>query len=286
MIAFLGMGLLGSNFVRALRRRGEEVQVWNRTERRARALEETGARAFASPADAVRGAARVHLALSDDAAVDAVLEAARPGLEPGALIVDHTTTSAPGAASRAALWKERNVDFLHAPVFMGPQNALDGTGIMLVSGDDGVIGRALPYLAAMTGKVQELGPRTDAAAAFKLMGNLFLMFVHMGCAEVLALSTALGVPHGEALGLFEFFKPGGAVEPRVKRMIEGRFADPSWELRMARKDARLMQEAATGAGVTLPVLPAIAARMDAVIAEGFGASDWTAVAKDSVAKRL
>jgi 3-hydroxyisobutyrate dehydrogenase len=286
MIAFFGMGLLGSNFVRALRRRGEEVRVWNRTASRAKALEDCGAVAFDDPAEAARGATRVHLTLSDDAAVDDVLEKARPGLAAGTLILDHTTTSALGAANRVAHWRQRGIDFVHAPVFMGPQNAHDGTGIMLVSGEDALVERAVPFLTPMTGKVQRLGARPDAAAAFKLLGNLFLMFVHMGCAEVLSLSNALGVPHAEALTLFEFFKPGGVVEPRVKRMIEGRFDDPSWELQMARKDARLMMEAAASANEELAVLPAIAARMDAVIADGHGASDWTVVAKDSVSRDI
>src|SRR5690348_7816408 len=102
MIAFFGMGLLGSNFTRAWLARGEQVQVWNRTEAKARALEADGAKAFADPAEAARGAARVHLSLSDDAAVDAALEAARPGLGPDVVIVDHTTTSATGTAARAA----------------------------------------------------------------------------------------------------------------------------------------------------------------------------------------
>src|SRR6185295_19693303 len=96
MIAFFGMGLLGSGFVRAYRRRGEDVHVWNRSPDKARALEADGARAFADPAEAARGAARVHLTLSDDAAVDEVLERAAPGLSPGVVIVDHTTTSATG----------------------------------------------------------------------------------------------------------------------------------------------------------------------------------------------
>ncbi len=61
MIAFLGTGLLGSNFVRAMRRRGLEVQVWNRSPARARALEADGARAFDDPAAAVAGASRVHV---------------------------------------------------------------------------------------------------------------------------------------------------------------------------------------------------------------------------------
>src|SRR5262245_55145324 len=111
MIAFFGMGLLGANFVKALRRRGEEVQVWNRTPARASALEAIGARAFAEPADAARGAARVHLALSDDAAVDELLERARPGFAPGVVIVDHTTTSQSGAAERARRFTERGIAF-------------------------------------------------------------------------------------------------------------------------------------------------------------------------------
>src|SRR5262245_65626614 len=100
MIAFFGMGLLGSNFVHALRRRGEDVQVWNRTPDKAKALEAVGARAFADPAECARGAARVHLTLTDDTVVDDVLERARPGIAATTVIVDHSTTSAPGAAAR------------------------------------------------------------------------------------------------------------------------------------------------------------------------------------------
>src|SRR5580704_2513150 len=147
MIAFFGMGLLGSNFVRAYRRRGEDVHVWNRSAEKARALEADGAQAFADPAAAAEGAARVHLTLSDDAAVDEVLERARPGLSPGVVIVDHTTTSTTGTRARAERWQERGVEFQHAPVFMGPQNALEGTGIMLASGDLDRVERLRPALS-------------------------------------------------------------------------------------------------------------------------------------------
>src|SRR5262249_31918276 len=135
MIAFLGTGLIGSGFVRAMRRRGIDVRVWNRTTAKARALESCGAHAFDDPAAAVRDAARVHVALSDDDAVDGVLDRIGGELSEGAFLIDHTTTSPTGAAARTARWKARGVRFLHAPIFMGPQNALDGTGVMLASGD-------------------------------------------------------------------------------------------------------------------------------------------------------
>jgi glutamyl-tRNA reductase len=63
MIAFIGMGLLGSNFVRAMLRKGDQVQVWNRTAAKAKALEADGAKAFDGVADAVNGAGRIHRTL-------------------------------------------------------------------------------------------------------------------------------------------------------------------------------------------------------------------------------
>jgi 3-hydroxyisobutyrate dehydrogenase len=282
MIAFLGTGLLGTGFTRALRRRGEDVHVWNRTAARARVLESDGARAFDEPAEAARGATRVHLALSDDAAVDDVLERARPSLTASTLIVDHTTTTASGAAARSARWAERGIPFLHAPVFMGPQNALESTGIMLVSGDRARVAGARDALAAMTGKLLDLGERVDAAAAFKLLGNNFLMALTLGFADFLALAKALDVPRADAAGLFDHFNPGMSVKARLERMLSGKYDEPSWELSMARKDARLMSEEAARAGVPLALLGAIMQRMDAVIAEGHGGDDWTVVAKDAL----
>lgn len=275
MIAVLGTGLLGSGFTRAFLRRGETVHVWNRTPARAQGLEADGARAFASAADAVRGADRVHLLLSDDAAVDAVLAAAQPTCR----IFDHSTTSTAGVLARTAAWRGQ---YQHAPVFMGPQNALESTGLMLISGDRASVDAARPLLARMTGKLLDLGERVDAAAAFKLLGNLFLMAFTAGCADMLALAKAMRVPPPDAAALFEHFNPGLALGARLKRMIDANYETPSWELAMARKDARLAQAEADAGGIALALLPAIAARMDAVIAEGHGRHDWTVIAKDFV----
>ena len=77
-IASLGTGLLGSAFVEAALKRGDDVTVWNRTTHKARALEAFGARVADSPAGAARDVARVHLVLSDDAVVEEVIAALRP----------------------------------------------------------------------------------------------------------------------------------------------------------------------------------------------------------------
>ncbi len=282
MIAFLGTGLLGSNFVRALLQKGESVQVWNRTPAKAQALEAYGAKAFGTPGEAVRGADTIHLTLKDDASVDQVLAQASAGLKPGATIIDHTTTSMPGAIDRTRRWAEAGFPYQHAPVFMGPQNALDSTGTMLVSGDQDLIARLEPALARMTGKVLNFGPEPGRAAAMKLLGNCFLVALTAGTADTLSLAKSLDVPLADLTTLFSTWNPGALLPARLQRMSGGDFSKPSWELSMARKDTQLFLEAADRAGRHLAVIPAIAVEMDKWIARGHGGDDWTVIAKDAV----
>jgi 3-hydroxyisobutyrate dehydrogenase len=275
MLTILGTGLLGSGFARALLGKGERVQVWNRSPERAAALEAHGARAFTDAAEAARGADRVHIVVSDDAAVESVLAAAK--LAPGTLVIDHTTTSTEGSRTRSL---RGDLVYMHAPVFMGPQNALESTGLMLLSGERARVERVTPLLAPMTGKLIDLGERVDAAAAFKLMGNTFLMGFTAAIGDLIGLGKALGVSPAEAIGLFDHFNPGSATTARAKRMASGDYRSASWELAMARKDARLVQAEADLAEVSLLLVPAIAAKMDALIARGHGHEDWTVIAKD------
>ncbi|MBS1664030.1 MAG: NAD(P)-dependent oxidoreductase [Bacteroidetes bacterium] len=277
MVTFLGMGLLGSNFVRALINKGEEVRVWNRTASKAAALEQYGAKPFENIVDAVKGAGIVHLTLKDDATVDSVLSMAAPGLQPGVAIIDHTTTSMPGAIQRTAQWKERGITYLHAPVFMGPKEALEGKGFMLVSGDQDVVSRYTPVLSGMTGKLLNFGGETGRAAAMKLVGNNFLVCLNAGLADTLSLARALQVPVSDMSTLFENWNPGNSLLFRMGKMSGGDYSQPSWELDMARKDTGLFMSAAEQAGIQLSVIPAIARLMDHWIGKGHGEEDWTVI---------
>jgi 3-hydroxyisobutyrate dehydrogenase len=282
MKAFLGTGLLGANFVKAMLHRGEQVQVWNRTAAKARALENDGAKAFEDVSKAVNGVDIIHLTLKDDATVDDVLGKASPGFSPGAVIYDHTTTSVEGAKERTANWKAKGYTYLHAPVFMGPPNALESTGFMLVSGDQDVIEKARPELSKMTGKLINLGLAEGKAAGMKLTGNLFLLTLTAGISDTLALAKTLGISGDELLGLFDSWNPAAAMPARLKKIIGGNFEQPSWELNMARKDAGLMLAEANKGHTQLTVIPAIADEMDRWIEKGYGSNDWSVIAKNNV----
>jgi 3-hydroxyisobutyrate dehydrogenase-like beta-hydroxyacid dehydrogenase len=278
-IAFLGAGLIGGGMVRGALARGEQAIVWNRSLDKARALAGAGARVAPGPREAVEGAARVHLALNDDAAVDAVLDQAAPGIGRDVLVIDHTTTSAAGTAERAAACERRGIAFLHAPVFMSPAMCEKAKGLMLCAGPRDRFERAEPALAAMTGEVWWVGERPDLAAAHKLFGNAMIAAIVGGLADVFTMASALGIPPEDAHALFSRFKPGLTVDLRGAKMARGDFS-PTFMLSMARKDVRLMLEAAGDR--PLAVLPGLAARMDQVIAAGRGADDFGALAADAV----
>lgn len=278
-IAFLGTGLMGSGFVRRLGAQGHTVQAWNRSPEKARALEGECVRAFERAADAVAGAQRIHLSLADDASVDAVLEPLADVLPAGAWIVDHTTTAVTPTAQRAARWAARGRVFVHAPVFMGPANAAEGSGLMLLSGAPAHRDALLPDLQAMTGKVVWMGEQPERAAAFKLFGNLTLLGLLAVLGDVNRLAHAVGISTHEAFSLFQHFNPGQTLPQRAARIEAQPHAAASFELSMARKDVRLMMEEAARAGVDLYITPAMAALFDAGLARGEGALDVAAAAR-------
>lgn len=277
-IAFLGTGLLGSAFAEAAAKRGDSVTAWNRTPSKASALAGFGIEAAPNPADAVRGASRVHLVLRDDAVVDEVIAAARAGLSADAVVIDHTTTLPGHTAARAGRLRPQGVNYLHCPVFMGPAAAREATGAMMAAGPRDLFDRVRPDLARMTARLDYLGERADLAAAHKLLGNAMIIGLVALMADILALSRATGVPGEDALALLQRLDLNAMVARRGGNMVKGEFA-ASFELAMARKDVGLMIEA-IGAG-PMAALPSIAARMDALIADGEGARDLCALGIDA-----
>lgn len=280
-IAFLGTGLLGGAFAEAAAKRGDTVTAWNRSADKVAALSPFGVKAAATAADAVRGAARVHIVLKDDAVVDAVIAAALPGLAADAIIIDHTTTLPELTAARAARLAAQGVAYLHCPVFMGPAAARSAQGSMMVAGPKALFERVQTALAAMTTRLEFMGERTDLAAVNKLFGNAMIIGVSAVMADILTMAQASAVDPQDAIKLLGLLDLNGMVAGRGVNMAKGNFA-ASFELDMARKDVRLMLE--TAGARPLAALPAIAARMDQLIAAGHGAKDASVLGIDAVAR--
>jgi len=280
-LAFLGTGLLGAAFAEAAAQRGDTVTAWNRTAAKAQALAPFGVKPAATPVDAVRGASRVHLVLKDDAVVEEVIAAARPGLAAGAVIVDHSTTLPALTAARSERLAREGVKYLHCPVFMGPAAARTAKGSMLVSGPQALFDSVKGELSAMTARLEYLGERPDLAAVNKLLGNAMIIGMVGVLSDVLTIAQASDMPGPDAVKLLQMLDFNAMVAGRGGNMARGNF-DVSFEMAMARKDVRLMLE--TVGSRPMAALPAVAARMDQLIAAGLGDSDFSVLARDA-AKR-
>ncbi|MDZ7630215.1 MAG: NAD(P)-binding domain-containing protein [Gemmatimonadaceae bacterium] len=276
-VAILGMGLLGSGFAEGLLSRGgTEVVVWNRTASKTEPLVALGATAAESPAEAVRGAERVHLVLLDDGSVDAVIADCQAALHPDAIIIDHTTNLPARVAARAAALDAVGIRYLHAPVMMGPGAARSAKGLMLVAGPTDRVAAVREALVVMTEELWHVGERADLAAAYKLFGNASSLSVVGVLADVMRMADAAGVPRSGVLEMLAKVNLNGPLNMRGKMMVTGEY-EPNFTLDVARKDLRLMLE--TAAPQPTPMLAALAAHMDAAIAAGLAKEDFAVLGK-------
>lgn len=267
----IGAGLIGAGLAEGALARGEDVVIWNRTRSRAEA---TGARVADSIEQAVQGADAVQVVLTADAAVDAVLPAIYAAA-PDILVIDHSTMSVETTGARARQVATEGKRYLHAPVFMNPVSCREARGTVVASGPAELFERAKPLLESMTGKVMYLGPREEAAAAMKLVGNAMIIQTVAALADVFRLADAVGIPREQAHELLYTVNPGNVVKGRGKRML-AQDPEPHWSLAMARKDVGLMLET----GGETPMLAALAAHMDRVIEGGLGELDLAVLGFD------
>ena len=277
-VAVLGTGLLGSGFVEGLLSRGaSDVVAWNRTRAKAEPLAALGARVVDHAADAVVGVDLVHLVLLDDDVVDATIAEIRGRLAKGAVIVDHSTTRPDRTAARAAALDAAGLDYLHAPVMMGPGAARDAKGMMLVAGPNERVARVRDALSAMTGELWHVGERPDLAACYKLFGNAAILSMVGILADIMHMADAAGVPRTGVVEMLSRVNLGGSIKFRGGMMVERKFDPPNFTLDVARKDLRLMIE--TAGAMPVPLLRAFAARMDEGIAAGDAAEDFAVVGR-------
>lgn len=265
----LGTGLIGTGLAEGARSRGEAVAVWNRSAARAAPLAADGVRVAASVAEAVGAATVVHLALTADEAVDAVVQQVFAAA-PDVLVVDHSTTSVDATAARATKLAASRHRYLHCPVFMNPVTCRSASGVMLCSGPRAWFDEVAPRLQPMTGELRWVGEAPGAAAAAKLVGNAAIVQIVAALADTHRLAASLGLDADAAHALVQTIDPGRVVRGRGARLAAQDFT-PHWSLSMARKDVGLMLQ---GAGeAPIPVLRAVAAAMDAAIEAGDGELD-------------
>lgn len=275
-VAVLGTGIMGAAMARNLCRAGLDVRVWNRTRAKAEPLAEDGARVADQPHEAVDGADVVLTMLYDGAATAEAMRAAGPGLAPGAVWMQSTTTGDDGLPPLLQLAREYRLPFVDAPVLGTRQPAEAGQLVMLVAGPGEARERLAPVLDAVGSRTIAVGDEPGAASRLKLVCNSWVLTVTHGVAEALALADGLGVDPDRFLDAVG----GGALDMGYLRakadVIRSGDFSPSFGVGTAEKDARLITAAGERAGVRLDVTSAGAERFRRAAAQGHADEDMAA----------
>ena len=266
-VAVLGTGIMGAPMARNLADADHEVRVWNRSPEKAEGL---GCQVVDSPAAAAEDAEVVITMLSDGDAVESVMEGVtltgdQIWWQASTVGLEATQRLAPLAGDAA---------FVDGPVLGTKQPAEQGELTVLASGRGRE--RLTDVFDAVAARVVDLGDEVGAGSKLKLVLNAWIVALVEGVAETICFAEGIGVDPRTFLEVID----GGPMGPPYAKlkgtaMIERSF-EPSFTLSLAAKDAALVADAATQAGLELPLPALVRDQMRKAIDAGHGDEDMAA----------
>lgn len=269
-VAVLGAGgTMGRPMARNIADAGMQVRAWNRSPEKAEPLAAAGVHLADSPFAAVEGADVVLTMVAD---ADSVLGTMSGGhgaigsMRPDALWLQMSTIGEAGTAACVELATQHEIAFVDAPVLGTKAPAEQGSLVVLGSGPPSLRERVQPVFDAVGQRTMWVG-EAGAGTRLKVIVNGWIVAVVEGGAEAIALAEGMGVDPELVLEAIE----GGPLDlpylrMKAKAIAERDFA-PSFSLRLAAKDAALVQESASRRDLDLPVLGAIMRRLNDGVAE-------------------
>lgn len=279
-IGFIGLGTMGEPIANNLRRAGHDLAVWNRTPARADHLVSRGAKRAATPRECASGRDAVFTCVSDERALDAVLDGpdgVLAGLREGDVLVDLTTAGVASARAVAAGANARGARFVACPV-LGSKTAAEQAQVVLVAGGPGPARERLrPALHAISARLFELEDPAQAAL-MKLCVNAVGGAMMTAFGEAVALASAGGVEPSRLVEVLQASAFHSPLYLMKGELVQKKDWAPRFRIALAEKDQRLAQEAAAELGAQVPVSEAVRKLMAAATEAGRGDQDVAALA--------
>jgi 3-hydroxyisobutyrate dehydrogenase len=275
-IGFLGLGEMGTPMATRLLRGGHDLTVWNRSAERTAPLAKEGAAVASSPAKAAAGADFVITMLATPEAIEQVLfgsDGVAPALSPGQILIDMSTVG-PDEVRSVATRLPEGVSLIDAPVRGSVPQATSGRLEVFVGATNESYERVRPILELLGTLRHTGGP--GSGAAMKLVANLVLGAAIVTLGEALALGESLELKSDLLLDVLAGSQIGPVVQAKRANVESGDFT-PSFKLRHAAKDLRLVTEAAAARGRELKQARADRAWLDEAAKLGAADLDVSAV---------
>lgn len=277
-IAFLGIGLMGGPMAERLIAAAYPLALWNRTRAKAERAAKGGARVAATPADAAKGVDVLITMLETGPVVETVLfgaDGAASALEPGALVIDMSSSPPPLARDHAQRFAARGIGYLDAPVSGGVVGACAGSLAIMAGGRQEDFARAKPVFAAL-GRPTLVGP-AGSGQLTKCCNQAIVAITIGAVSEALLLAAASGAePAAVREALLGGFADSRILQLHGKRMIERDFM-PGGRARVQLKDQDTILAAARDAKLRLPLSESVTALYRDLVIRGGGDLDQNAL---------
>ncbi len=284
-VGFLGLGDMGTPMARRLLRAGHDLVVWNRSPERTVGLAQEGAAVAPSPAQAVVGADFIITMVATPEALEQVLfgtAGLAASLLPGQVVIDMSTVGPDEIRSVSARLPKSAV-LVDAPVRGSVPQATSGRLDIFVGATDEHYERVRPILESL-GSVRHAGG-PGSGAALKLVANLALGAAIVALGEALSLGESLGLERDMLLDTLADSPIGPMVGAKRTNVESGQFA-PTFKLRHAARDLRLVVEAAAARGRDLKQARANRTWLDEAAEHGAADLDFSAVVATIAEMRL
>ena len=278
-IGVIGLGMLGNAVALHLLDSGFEVTVYNRTKEKTSQVENKGGNVVTSPKEVAEKSELVIIVVKDANAVKQIAfeeNGIIQGKHEKLIVADMSTIDPVESKNISIKFLENNIQKLDIPVMGGPNVAITGELVMMVSGDKESFNYCKKVWDTIANRVFFLG-ESGVAHSVKLAMNLQITMLALALSEGITLVKKSGVDPKIFLEILNstYFKTGMS-EKKAYKMIEGKY-DATFTLANLKKDISTMTNTAKALGIELPMITKAEEIYENAISEGLGEIDYTGI---------
>ena len=286
-IGFVGVGLMGHGMAKKLLANGNQLTVIAHKNRGpVDDLVSLGATEVGTLKDLASASSIVHICAPGSPEVENIVEGLLPGLAPGSVIIDCSTSDPNVTRALADRLEAANIHLADAPLGGTPVQAEAGELATMVGATEAVFLRIRPIMAAWASAIVHIGP-PSSGHKMKLLNN----FLSLGYAALYSEALALAEKSGVTTAQFDSVIRGsrmdcGFYQTFMGYALEGNRESHKFTLKNALKDMLYLESLADGVGLANPIGNAIKNSYAlANNAGGDGPQDYVPHLVDFVARR-
>jgi len=278
-IGIIGLGMLGNAVGMHLLDVGFDVTVYNRTKEKTVKIKEKGAKVVSSPKEIAELVEFVIIVVKDADAVKQV-SFEKNGIVEGKneklIVADMSTIDPLESKKNSEKFQEYNIEKLDIPVMGGPNVAITGDLVMMISGNKKIFDRSKNILDNIANKVFFLG-ESGVAHSIKLAMNLQITMLALALSEGITFVKKSKVDPKIFLEILNstYFRTGMS-EKKAHKMIDGKY-DATFTLANLKKDISTITKTTKSLGITLPMIEKAEEVYGNALKDGLGEIDYTGI---------